>query len=139
MPSRGDYSSKRTNGSLRRVNVEMLRVKLPRKIDDLLFADRDRAELIRLPSRIVFKEPLIGWHRKCVECHQFPLDLVASVFFLAFAARSGQTYKRIFPWNVIACASCGHRFRRSGLGRKLDFFKGVSIQDLDQPRSLQFI
>ena len=88
--------------SLCRIQVKILRIVLPRELDDLRFAHRDRPELVHVPGCIVLEETLVRRYRKVIGRHPSPRD----------AARKAK--------------------RSGCLGREFDFFKRVRIRNADQ-------
>lgn len=132
MPSGGDDSSKGATSSLRRVHVEILRIELSSKIDNIPLADGNGAKLVHSPDFIVFKEPLIRWYSKPMERHQAlrlaPKTALGGASSLAlFAGWKNKVHDRIFKWDLLAGT-----LLRQGLGlgrvpRELNFFKWVGI------------
>ena len=60
VPTGGDDSTKPALDCLLRVDMKILRVELPRELDDLRLSDGDCPELVHVPWRIVFEVPIVG-------------------------------------------------------------------------------
>src|SRR5580658_4809140 len=70
VPTGGDDSTNPALGCLLRVDMKILRVELPRELDDLRLRDGDCPELVHDPWCIVFEIPVVGWYSKAMKRHE---------------------------------------------------------------------